>query len=179
MDETVALVQFATFFITFPVSPLVALISMFLTYLIERLETLNSQRPIELSMRITSYYTIMNVVSHWLIIFSCSAIIINLMWMEYLFPNIVLAIDPEVSVSSFHVIKYATIIILVLVYELISLIGKAIGRSLYSTIDRRKITKVEQKFSKQKDKNESTVKIRNVEPLQSISRTFNKELIAS
>ena len=71
--------------------------------------------------------------------------------------------------------KFFAIIIFVLVFELVGLIGRAIGRLSDSSAILRKITMLDKAFKQSKNKQAAPKNIKQTVPIMTVSRTFDSD----
>jgi len=90
---------------------------MLIDYNVERLNILkNQQRPIPKSEGFQSYRKIVVAIGHWLLFFNFSQMFIALEWLEYLFPDMVIAIIDPPSPYTLMTLKYCTILIFMVIF---------------------------------------------------------------
>lgn len=86
-------------------------------YNLERQEILkNQQRPIAKSEAFHPYRKIIVAIGHWMLFYNFAQMFIVLEWLEYLFPDIVLAITSPLSPYTLMTIKYITILLFMLIF---------------------------------------------------------------
>lgn len=81
----------------------------------------------------------MAILSHWLIFYNISQMFITLDWLEYMFPDVLLAIlSPDViSPSTIMMVRYFTILLFFLAYEIILQAARKLTRFTVSFMDVR------------------------------------------
>lgn len=173
MDETIALIHFATFLSIFPLSPGISLISMGIAYNVERLEILNNQqRPIAKTEPFDTYRKIVTAIGHWMLFFNFSHMFISLEWLEYLFPDLVLAIVSKPSPYSVMTLKYSIILLFMIAYEVLMKVTMAITSRYHSVMDKRKWNMYDKHEVKILNSG-NTIVLKEPKPLYSISRAYS------
>jgi hypothetical protein len=140
LSETISLFHFTTFLTVFPFGSIISYLSILLTYNSDRLHLLhNQQRPIPKPLSPTrSYRKVIAAMGHWMLFFNLSQMFITLEWLEYLFQNVVATVLQVPTPYTLMTMKYAVILILMGVYEIVMFgIGKAVYRT-HSVMDIRK-----------------------------------------
>lgn len=173
VDETVALIHFATFLSVFPLGPVISFLSMLIDYNLERQEILrNQQRPIAKTEGFHPYRKIIVAIGHWMLFYNFAQMFIVLEWLEYLFPNVVLAILDPPSPYGLMTLKYAIILIFMVIFEIILRITVRIVSRKHPVMDKRKWNMLS-KHSMKILNSGGAIVLKEPKPIHSISRTFN------